>query len=139
METYGDRIRYVVRHFPLVSMHPHAVKATEAAEDGRLGAFHDVIMRGVLPGVSRSGSTIAAAMWFELDPERAAEYSFLLPIPAILAAALLQLPDFTLDDGAVGTGPLWVGFASSLVSGIFAIRVLVALLRQGRFHRFAPY
>ena len=51
MERYGDQIRYVVRHFPLVSMHPEAVKAAEAAEcaaeDGRFFEFNDLIMRGV--------------------------------------------------------------------------------------------
>ncbi|KPJ90079.1 MAG: hypothetical protein AMS18_11595 [Gemmatimonas sp. SG8_17] len=67
------------------------------------------------------------------------EYSFLLAIPAILGAALLQLPDLTREAVAIGRGPLLVGFASSLTSGIFAIRVLVALARRGRFQRFAPY
>ena len=51
MEKYGDQIRYVVRHFPLISMHPEAVKAAEAAEcaaeDGRFFEFNDLMMRGV--------------------------------------------------------------------------------------------
>ena len=51
MEKYGDQIRYVVRHFPLVSMHPEAVKAAEAAEcaaeDGMFFEYNDLIMRGV--------------------------------------------------------------------------------------------
>ena len=51
MERYGDQIRYVMRHFPLVSMHPEAAKAAEAAEcageDGLFWEFHDVIMEGV--------------------------------------------------------------------------------------------
>lgn len=51
MEKYGGRIRYVVRHFPLASMHPQAVKAAEAAEcaaeDGLFWEFNDYIMRGV--------------------------------------------------------------------------------------------
>jgi protein-disulfide isomerase len=51
MERYGGQVRYVMRHFPLVSMHPEAVKAAEAAEcageDGLFWEYHDLIMKGV--------------------------------------------------------------------------------------------
>jgi protein-disulfide isomerase len=51
MEKYGSQVRYVLRHFPLVSMHPDAAKAAEAAEcagqEGRFWEFHDLVMRGV--------------------------------------------------------------------------------------------
>ena len=93
----------------------------------------------VMPGISRSGSTIAAGLWLGLDPVRAAEYSFLLAVPAILGAAILQLPHLSGDLGSVGIGPLAVGFVCALVSGVLAIRALVGLLRKGGFHRFAPY
>ncbi len=93
----------------------------------------------ILPGISRSGSTIAAGMWLYLDPVKAAEYSFLLAIPAILGAAILQVPDLTTGSQRVGVGPLTVGFITSLVAGILAIRVLVVLLEKRAFHRFAPY
>ena len=93
----------------------------------------------VLPGISRSGSTIATAMWLGLDPVRAAEYSFLLSIPVVLGAAALQLPNLAADVTAVGAIPLLAGFVASLAAGILAIRLLVALLKRGRFHRFAPY
>lgn len=93
----------------------------------------------VLPGVSRSGSTIAAGMWLGIDPVKAAEYSFLLAIPAIMGAAVLQIPDLTTRSFDVDVGPLTVGFVTSLVAGIFAIRVLVVLLEKRGFHRFAPY
>jgi undecaprenyl-diphosphatase len=94
----------------------------------------------VLPGISRSGTTISTAVWLRVDPVRAAEYSFLLAIPAVAGAAALQIPDVASGAvGAVGAAPLVAGFAASLASGILAIRMLVLLLRRGTFHRFAPY
>lgn len=93
----------------------------------------------ILPGISRSGSTVSAAMWLGIEPERAAEFSFLLAVPAIAGAAVLQIPD--LSSGAIdsGWGPLGLSFLTALVSGVVAIRFLVRLLRLGVFHRFAPY
>lgn len=93
----------------------------------------------IFPGISRSGTTVAAALWWRVEPERAAEFSFVLAIPAILGAAVLQLP--ALGSGAVqvDTGPLLGSFVAALISGVLAIRLLVALLRRKAFHRFAPY
>ena len=70
---------------------------------------------------------------------RAAEFSFLLAIPAILGAGLLQIPAASAGSLGGGWGPLALGFLVSLVAGIFAIKLLVVLLRRGTFHRFAPY
>jgi len=102
---------------------------------------HAVIMGfaqclALLPGVSRSGSTIAAGLWVGLKGERAAEFSFLMSIPAIAGAAVLQISDVgatTID------GPLIAGFIASLVSGIAAIVALVWLVRRQGFHHFAWY
>ncbi len=93
----------------------------------------------IFPGISRSGTTVAAALWWRVDPERAAEFSFLLAIPAIVGAAVLQLPALGSGAVSVATGPLLGSFAAALVSGVVAIRLLVALLRRRAFHRFAPY
>ncbi len=93
----------------------------------------------LLPGISRSGSTVAAGLWLKLDPVKAAEFSFLMSIPAILGAATLQIAGGSADAALVGTGPMAVSFLAALVAGVFAIRVLVALLQRGQFHRFAPY
>lgn len=93
----------------------------------------------ILPGISRSGTTVSTALWLGVRPEHAAEFSFLLAVPAIAGAAVLQIPEISGGTPGVGWGPLAVSFVVSLAAGIFAIRFLVALLRQGRFHRFAPY
>jgi undecaprenyl-diphosphatase len=93
----------------------------------------------ILPGISRSGATVAAGMWTGVDPVRAAEFSFLMAMPAIAGAALLQIPDMSMETAAIGTGPLLLAFAAALASGIAAIRLLVRLLARRAFHQFAPY
>jgi undecaprenyl-diphosphatase len=74
-----------------------------------------------------------------VDPVRAAEFSFLMAIPTIAGAAVLQIPDLTGGIAAIGTGPLLLSFVTALIAGVFAIRLLVAVLRRRAFHRFAPY
>ncbi len=93
----------------------------------------------ILPGISRSGATIATGLWGRLDGEQAAEFSFLMSIPAIAGAALLTVLD--LDGAARGIAgmELAIGFAVALVSGIAAIRSIVWLVRRRGFHLFAYY
>jgi undecaprenyl-diphosphatase len=93
----------------------------------------------ILPGISRSGTTVSAGLWLGVDAVRAAEFSFLLAVPAIAGAALLQIPELSGDAFAIATVPLAAGFVAALLSGVAAIRFLIALLRHGAFHRFAPY
>ena len=93
----------------------------------------------ILPGISRSGSTVAAAAAAGVEPRRAAEFSFLLSIPAIGGAAVLQAPDLGEAGLAVGVLPLAVAFAASALSGVFAIRIFLRMLERRVFHRFAWY
>lgn len=93
----------------------------------------------ILPGVSRSGSTVSVGLWQGLSPVRAAEFSFLMAIPIIAGAAVFESRHGLADIALVGAGPLALGFAVAFASGIFAIRLLVLLLRRGRFFSFAPY
>ena len=90
-----------------------------------------------LPGISRSGSTISAALMRGVDREEAARYSLLLSVPAILGATLLELKDVAGIDISV-----WTIVAGTLVAfgvGYLAIRVLLETLRKGYFARFAYY
>ncbi|MBI4420012.1 MAG: undecaprenyl-diphosphate phosphatase [Gemmatimonadetes bacterium] len=93
----------------------------------------------ILPGISRSGSTVSAGIWVGVDPIRAAEFSFLMAVPVIAGAALLQLPRLAGGAEAAGAGPLTLSFVAALLSGVFAIRMLVWLLSRRVFYRFAPY
>lgn len=96
-------------------------------------------LAAVFRGVSRSGSTVCAALWGGLGPVAAAEFSFLLAIPVIAGAALVEGRHMAVNVAAVGAMPLVVSFALAFACGIWSIRFLVALLRRGRFYTFAPY
>lgn len=92
-----------------------------------------------LPGISRSGMTIASGLWVGLGAVAAADFSFLMAIPLIAGAGLVEARHAAVGLGQVGAVPLLVGCLVGFVSGVFAIRFLVAMLRRGRFYLFAPY
>jgi undecaprenyl-diphosphatase len=92
-----------------------------------------------LPGVSRSGMTIASGLWVGVGAVPAADFSFLMAIPLIAGAGLVEARHASADIALVGAVPLLVACLVAFVSGVFAIRFLVAMLRRGRFYAFAPY
>jgi len=93
----------------------------------------------IFPGISRSGSTVSAALWRGLPPVEAAEFSFLLAVIIIAGSGVFEARHVVSNVGAVGAVPLAAGFVVAFASGIAAIRFLVAMLKRGRFYAFAPY
>jgi undecaprenyl-diphosphatase len=93
----------------------------------------------IFPGITRSGTTVLAGLWRRIDPVKAAEFSFLMSIPAILGAAVLQVPDALREPLPVSTAALVMGFIAAAASGILAIRFFVILLKRQNFHMFAYY
>ncbi len=91
----------------------------------------------LVPGISRSGSTVVAGLWGGVAGREAAAFSFLMAIPAILGAAILKLPE--AQAAGLSTGALLAGSAAAAVTGVLAIRSFVALLRRQTFHSFAYY
>ena len=92
----------------------------------------------IMPGISRSGSTIAAGLMVGVEPSEAAEFSFLLAIPAIAGAAVLEFGSLmNLESELVGQ--YLVGGALAFVVGLGAIYVVLAVVRRGRFDFFAYY
>jgi undecaprenyl-diphosphatase len=112
---------------------------SEPTVGGAIGIGFAQAVAAVFRGVSRSGSTVAAGLWCGLSPTAAAELSFLLAVPVIAGAALLESRHIVSGVAAVGTAPLAVSFAIAFVAGLWSIRLLVNLLKQGRFYAFAPY
>ena len=94
-----------------------------------------------MPGISRSGATIAVALILGLSAEKAAEFSFLLALPAILGAGLLEFTEIAGTGTPVGLDlpVLFLGFVSAFVFGYLAIVFLLKVLFAGRFDRFAWY
>jgi undecaprenyl-diphosphatase len=94
----------------------------------------------IAPGISRSGSTIAAGLVRGLDRPTAARFSFLLGTPIIFGAGLLKLKDL-VEMGVSGSGmtPLVVGFLTAFISGILAIRYLLRYLQNHTLNVFAYY
>jgi undecaprenyl-diphosphatase len=107
-------------------------------QDSLLIGFSQVL--ALLPGVSRSGATIAGGMTRHLDRSAAARFSFLMSVPVMLGAGLLALKDLAelpgLDDFLL---PLLAGFLAALVSGYIAIRWLIAYLSKHSLYLFAVY
>ena len=94
----------------------------------------------LMPGLSRSGSTITAARAAGYKKEFAIKFSFLMSLPAILGAAVLEGAGLIMDGGfAIEALPLIVGFIAAAVSGILAIKFLINLLNKNRFYVFSIY
>ncbi len=114
----------------------------------RKGAQHlnwlNVLIMGIgqaiaiLPGISRSGTTIVAGMLCGVKPAEAAEFSFLLSIPAILGAAVLEIPHLNGIASALVV-PYAVATLCSFVFGLAAVYLVMASVRRGKFEYFAFY
>ena len=93
----------------------------------------------ILPGISRSGATIATALLLGVARPKAAEFSFLAAIPLIAGSLVLELPEL-VQSGRDGEGAaLLAGFLASFLVGWAALVWLVRLVRQGAIHWFSIY
>jgi undecaprenyl-diphosphatase len=93
----------------------------------------------ILPGCSRSGWTITAGLLAGLGFRRAAEFSFIISIPAVLGALLLESLASPLAASRSDAASLLIGMVAAFLVGCVALRFLLNVLRAGMFHRFAYY
>lgn len=91
----------------------------------------------ILPGISRSGSTIAAGLALKMERDDSARFAFLLAIPALFGAALVKVPDLAGAD--LSGGAAAAGFVASLVTSYVAIAGLIRYLRTRNLYPFAVY
>ncbi|MBI4197422.1 MAG: undecaprenyl-diphosphate phosphatase [Deltaproteobacteria bacterium] len=117
---------------------------TKQEEGDSTPGLMDAVVIGVaqavamIPGISRSGSTMVAGLFRGLSRGMAARFSFLMSIPVIFGAGLLEsfnIPSLDL----ISKGPLLVGSLVSAVTGFLAIRWLLKIIQTARFHWFAYY
>lgn len=94
----------------------------------------------VIPGLSRSGSTIAAGLMCGTKRSEVAQFSFLMVLVPILGEAFLDLVggDMAASSG-IGTWPLVIGFLSAFISGMFACKVMITLVKKAKLKWFALY
>ena len=91
----------------------------------------------VIPGISRSGSTISAGLLAGAPRQEAGVFAFLLAIPAILGATVLKARDIAA--GEISVAALLVGLVASFATGVIALVWLLALVRRGKLWIFCPY
>ena len=114
----------------------------------RNATLKDVLLVGVaqgcatIPGLSRSGCTISAGMAVGFDRKFAVRYSFLMSLPAVLGATILEVKDVLGAEGGFGEGVLpkyLLGMVIAGVVGYFSIRLVNLLAAKGKFGAFAYY
>ena len=94
---------------------------------------------GTLPGISRSGSTISGALFSKLDRKAAGDYSFIISIPAILGAFVLDLKDLGEMTSSVGVVQILVGCLTAFVTGFISLKLLMKIISKGKLAWFAAY
>jgi undecaprenyl-diphosphatase len=93
----------------------------------------------IIPGISRSGATIATGLLRGVKREQAFTFSFLLSIPAILGAAFVESGDLNSLVSRVDTTAIVVGVVTSMVVGYLSLKAVQKVLLRRKFHWFAPY
>ena len=116
-------------------------------ESGKPVGLRGAIVMGLaqavalVPGISRSGVTISSGIFAGMKPSEAARFSFLMAVPPILGAALLDAKEIrhaTLQSSG-GFASIAIGFVVAAVVGYFALRWLLPVIRRGNLYRFAYY
>ena len=93
----------------------------------------------VIPGLSRSGTTISTGLICGVRRESMAQFSFLMVLVPILGEAFLDIVGGDFASSSIGVGPLLLGFVAAFVSGLFACKVMIALVRRAQLKWFGLY
>ncbi len=138
-DSFKVGIMLIITGFILLTTRLVRHETSSSLKIGLLPALAIGIAQGIaiMPGISRSGATIACGLIIGLDRELAGKFSFLLSIPAILGAVVLQLKGEEIT--RVGIASLGAGFLAAAVVGLLSLKLLMGIVKKGRLHYFAPY
>lgn len=114
-------------------LQPQGISVKQSVVIGIMQGF------GTLPGISRSGSSIAGALYSGVNAKAAGDFSFIVSIPAILGAFILELKDLGEVSETVGFWPVFAGCISAFVVGYSSLVILMKLIRRGKLAWFAAY
>lgn len=114
------------------------------SQNGKLSWWKAILMGlaqscALMPGISRSGSTIATALYLGTKREEAARFSFLMSVPVIIGATLIGILELIKEGASIDWVPLLLGMLTAFISGIFAIKTVMVVVQKGRLHWFAIY
>ncbi len=122
---------------------------SERREEGRELGILDSLLIGtaqgvaIIPGISRSGLTIATGLLRGVDKEAAFRYSFLLSVPAVMGAAISEFARLSISSGVSINSPdlaiILSGIAVSMIIGYLSLKLLRKIVMQRKFHLFAYY
>ena len=103
-------------------------------------SYRDAFLIGVaLPGLSRSGSTIATGLLLGNRKQTVAQFSFLMVLAPILGETFLELMKGNLGAQAIGSAPLAAGFVAAFVVGCLACKFMIEIVKRGKLVWFALY
>lgn len=117
------------------------VKHPEKEVNGWRGIIMGIAQAlAILPGISRSGSTISVGLFSGINREKVANFSFLMVLPVLAGAMLLEVREI-MENGieSAAVFSLLVGFMTSFISGYIALSYLIILLKREKFHYFSYY
>ena len=109
-----------------------------------VGIVHSIIIGisqaiAILPGISRSGATIGTSVLLGIDREKAARFSFLMVVPLIFGKIAKDLVSDEFTTANIDIGVLTVGFIAAFITGLFACKWMISIVKKSKLSYFALY
>ena len=110
----------------------------------KVGFFNAIVIGitqalAILPGISRSGATIASSVLLGVDKTKAARFSFLMVVPLIVGKIGKDIMSGTINFESSQIGTMTVGFIAAFVAGLFACKWMIAIVKKSKLSYFALY